>query len=332
MHRSGTSAFSRVANLLGVALGPSLIAPAPDNPSGFWEHKEIVEINERLFYLLGRHWTRYLTPLPDNWWLRHDIRPFQQTLVGLLRRDFSESPVWGLKDPRLCRLLPLWRRVFEEIDCQFYFLHIVRNPLEVADSLSKRDGLPRNVSLILWLQHVLESERETRGHPRVFVTFDQLLEDWRSTTRRVVQAFQWDWEEAIRAYGPQIDLFLNPRMKHHHRGSSFEGGNRLMPDLVAGVYDAVVRASLGEYEGMTRALDGLSRELNTGTNSLLGQLVVPELESQISRVLDAEKNVADLGSQLSRCRAELERIVQSRSWRLTSPLRKLYDYWLRNTN
>jgi len=332
MHRSGTSAVSRVVNLLGVDLGPSLMPTAPDNPSGFWEHKEIVEINEELFYVLGRHWTRFLTPLPENWWLREDIRPFQQRLVALLRRDFSDSAVWGLKDPRLCRLLPLWRLVVEEIDCQCYFLHVIRNPLEVADSLNRRDGLPRNVSMILWLQHVLEAERETRGHPRVFVTFDQLLGDWRFTMRRVALAFQWNWDEAILAAGPHIDPFLNLSMRHHDRGATSGGDNGLMPHIVAGVYDAVVNASMGDQGGMMSVFDGLSHEMNAATSSLLGELVVPELESQISRVMAAEKDVAELRSQLSLCQAALGRILESRSWRLTSPLRRIFDYWTRNKN
>jgi hypothetical protein len=308
MHRSGTSAISRVVNLLGADLGPNLFPPAPDNPSGFWEHQEIMEINERLFYLLGRHWTSYLTRLPDNWWLRDDIRPFQQELVSLVRRDFSESPVWGLKDPRLCRLLPLWLRVFQEIDCQPSFLHTIRNPLEVADSLNRRDGLPRNASLVLWLLHVLEAERETRGYPRVFVTFDQLLQDWRSTMRRVAGVFQWDCDEAIKTVGEEIDLFLNPNM---------------MPSLVAGVYSAVVQASVRDDKGTPNLLDGFSQEIEAGMSSSLAKLVVPELESQISRATTAE-------TQLSICQAELNRVMESWSWWLTSPLRRFYDFWTQN--
>ena len=39
MHRSGTSALTRVLNLLGVELGSELMAAAEDNnETGFWEH------------------------------------------------------------------------------------------------------------------------------------------------------------------------------------------------------------------------------------------------------------------------------------------------------
>jgi len=206
----------------------------------------------------------------------------------------------------------------EEIDCQPCFLHTIRNPLEVADSLNKRDRLPRNPSLMLWLLHVLDAERDTRGYPRVFVTFDQLLEDWRSTMRRVADTFQWDCEEAIERAGAQIDLFLNPRMRHHNREKTSVVDDDSMPALAAGVYNEVVRAAVGEEKEMTSVLDGFDREIRAEMNSLLAELILPELESQLSRAAD--------------CQAELNRVLESWSWWLTSPLRKLYDYWTRNKN
>ena len=56
MHRSGTSALTRVLNLLGVALGDDLMPPGPDNPLGFWEHQGIVSVHEALFAELDRRW------------------------------------------------------------------------------------------------------------------------------------------------------------------------------------------------------------------------------------------------------------------------------------
>ena len=46
MHRSGTSALTRVLNLLGAELGEGLMAPAPGNPGGFWEKREVADLND----------------------------------------------------------------------------------------------------------------------------------------------------------------------------------------------------------------------------------------------------------------------------------------------
>ena len=56
MHRSGTSAVTRVLNLLGVELGSHLMQPGKDNPSGFWEHQDVVAIHERLLEGLDMAW------------------------------------------------------------------------------------------------------------------------------------------------------------------------------------------------------------------------------------------------------------------------------------
>ena len=155
MHRSGTSAIAGVLNLLGVNLGSNLYPPQPHNPLGLWEHREIIETHEELFGLFGRPWFDYLEPLPESWWQDPKIRPIKEKLSEVVKRDFSNSSIWGIKDPRLCRLLPLWHSIFREVQCNPRCIHIIRNPLEVQTSLKKRNNLSNNVSLLLWLQHIL---------------------------------------------------------------------------------------------------------------------------------------------------------------------------------
>ena len=46
MHRSGTSAMTRVLNLLGLELNKGVMPPAEDNVAGFWEANPIVAIND----------------------------------------------------------------------------------------------------------------------------------------------------------------------------------------------------------------------------------------------------------------------------------------------
>ena len=67
MHRSGTSAFSGVLNLLGVDLGAHLLPASNTNQSGYWEHEEIVAVHDRLLMALGSSWDDP-SPLPPNWW------------------------------------------------------------------------------------------------------------------------------------------------------------------------------------------------------------------------------------------------------------------------
>src|ERR1700722_9316263 len=56
MHRSGTSALTGVLHHLGVALGERLMPTSPDNPRGYWEHNDIVDVDHRLMATFGRTW------------------------------------------------------------------------------------------------------------------------------------------------------------------------------------------------------------------------------------------------------------------------------------
>ena len=47
-HRSGTSLVAKSMTCLGAALGERAEWYGPDNPSGFWEHQDVLAINEAI--------------------------------------------------------------------------------------------------------------------------------------------------------------------------------------------------------------------------------------------------------------------------------------------
>ena len=68
---------------------------------------------------------------------------------------------FGVKDPRLCRLMPLWFPIFETLPAEPNFVLTVRHPWEVAESLARRNGLKPSKSFLLWLDHTLQAEAAT---------------------------------------------------------------------------------------------------------------------------------------------------------------------------
>ena len=132
MHRSGTSAVTGALRLCGVELGSELMQPGPDNPKGFWEHAGVVAIHDRLLAALGRSWNDP-RPLPPHWLQTEAAAAAAAALEALLREEFSGSVLWAVKDPRMCRLLPLWWPVLERMGVQAAALFVLRHPREVAD-------------------------------------------------------------------------------------------------------------------------------------------------------------------------------------------------------
>ena len=64
MHRSGTSALTRVLNLLGLDAGRDVLMGASEsNPTGHWEVERLTSFNDRLLDELGGRWN---APPPDR--------------------------------------------------------------------------------------------------------------------------------------------------------------------------------------------------------------------------------------------------------------------------
>lgn len=174
MHRSGTSATTRVVNLLGVPTcdAPDLWGSLPGNPTGYWESASLTQFDEGLLKAVGAAW--YWPPAPElastfASRLAH-VRPHAQTLFRRLHP--TESWVW--KDPRLCLTLPFWRDALED---GIAAVLVLRQPLEVAASLEARDGLSRQWSLALWERYVRNALVHLEGMRVLVVEYQALLDD-----------------------------------------------------------------------------------------------------------------------------------------------------------
>jgi len=220
MHRSGTSLLAGILRILGVSLGEEkrlMHAQQNVNAKGFWEHKEIGAIHEELLAILGSYWSS-IAPLPEEWWNDKRILPYRQRLLNIVRDEFLGNSLWGMKDPRVCRLLPLWRSIFEEIGYSPKCIIISRHPYEVASSLAKRDGLSPTYSLVLWLIHVLELEEYSRGFKRSWVTYEALNTDWEHTVLKVSGDIEVTWPCPVNSTEVKCAMaaFVSKGLWHNH--------------------------------------------------------------------------------------------------------------------
>jgi hypothetical protein len=160
-----------VANLLrirGLSLGPEerLLAANASNEFGHFEHGGFVEINEALLKHLGGSWDNP-PRLRPGW--EHDPALDQMIQAArLLVADFAGGGTWGWKDPRTTILLPFWQKVIPNIR----YVICIRNPLEVAFSLARRDGQSIPAATHLWRQYTCQAMQNTEGHPRILTFYE----------------------------------------------------------------------------------------------------------------------------------------------------------------
>ena len=335
MHRSGTSALARLLNLCGAALPETLVAPAADvNATGFWESQALLALHDEILEASGSSW-HDLRELDANWFTSPAAASFRPRLAALLASEYGAAPLLLVKDPRLCRLLPLWRPVLAEMGIEPLVLLPVRNPLEVAASLRARDGFGEGKSLLLWLRHILAAERDSRGLKRAFVTYEQILADAPGTLARLGRELGVDWPRPPAAAAADMRAFLSPSLRHHAHAADAALANPALPWEVREAYRWHTAAAAGDAPG--DGLDAIATDLAL-TEPLFGpalaaledaaRLSAAELRHWIGSAVERYEAITTLRAYIDHQQREIDRLAahaqaieNSRMWRALAPVR-----------
>lgn len=243
MHRSGTSALTRVLSLCGASLPRQLIPASERNARGYFESQTIWRHHEALLEEAGTSWFDP-SPLPPAWFDSPAATDWVERLAEAVRHEFGESQAFVLKDPRICRLLPLWRRVLAEVGAEPRCVLPLRHPNEVAASLDRSEGIAVQHGLLLWLDYLLAAEKYSRDLPRSFVLFGDLVADWRSVIARIERDLDYRFPRRSREAEAEVDGFLTPDLRHEQVRDPAPGAGTLHPWL-----DAVWRWALDAEAG-----------------------------------------------------------------------------------
>lgn len=180
MHRSGTSVVMRLLNLLGVEVGPEekLMPPTANNPRGYWESQAIADLDDDILGRLGGSWDAPPT-LSASSFASPQLADLRRRARAILEADFADAELWGWKDPRTCLVLPFWQRLVPSLR----YVICVRNPMDVARSLARSDGIEHGLSL--WVRYLRDSLEYTLGRPRLLVFYEDVLDDWERELQRL---------------------------------------------------------------------------------------------------------------------------------------------------
>lgn len=329
MHRSGTSALTRGLEVLGIDLGRNLKEPVPgDNDKGFFEDWALSTINDELMALKGGRWDS----LAISALSRSDedaINVLKLRALTEIERAFSDSIFFAFKDPRTSRTLPFWKDVLSRRGVKAFYVIAFRNPMSVADSLAARDGFDRRRSYHLWLLHTLSAVKETEGEARVFVDFDELVDDPEAVLKRIAATIDdpriVPGAQALQVYKRE---FLDPELRRHRNQDNQLDLDRAASTFVNDVYKLLRREaaagaltqaeSHAAWEPKLRAFESLSphleyadvldRDLREAMNSVAaksGEIqhlrdVINNLNTEIVGLRSArETDVAALSHQLA---------------------------------
>jgi hypothetical protein len=285
-------------------LPADLLDPGPDNVTGHWEPKAVVDIHEDLLTIVGSAWDD-IAAFPRSWFDSDASLPFRARLAGALRRDFGDARLIVVKDPRICRLVPLWKSVLAELDIEPLFVIPIRNPLEIAASLERRDQFPQQKSLLLWLRYFLDAERDTRDYPRSFVAYDSLLTDWRTVVDTIGRDIRVTWPRRSDAAAAETEQFISRQHRHHTLGADAFFACADVPEWVKTSFTWALRA-VERLPVEPDTLDTLHCELDTASRAFM-PLVTDRVVTIASLTATVKRLTETSAAQAEQLRRELAR-------------------------
>lgn len=299
MHRSGTSLLTGLIANGGFSIGKSVMAPAEDNPKGFFENQRIVDFNERLLNSFGLGWSSWQT-LPDRWFF--SLNPeVSKEATDLVEKEFGDSSEICIKDPRICRLLPFWRSVLTELGFEIVVVLTTRQSDEVSSSLQARDGMGKARADALWLRYnldAMQSVEETKG---IHISYQTVLEEPYAALSKVSALTGVDLN------APE-EGFVDHALKHHESATIptwaalvSECCRRFPekpdPVLESLVFPLIADLAEQEHRVLSQSLEGVSLESSSGKEAALFNQAEEAKRHAISLSTELEtgrKYIADL--------------------------------------
>lgn len=221
MHRSGTSAVTGLLGQLGLGMpaDEDLVPASADNERGHWESRSIVQVNNQLFRRYGG--LLFSPPSLSEGW-QHDtgLQDLRAEAARRVQDSFGHRPI-ALKDPRCCITLPFWQMV---IDPPVAAVFVFRDPVEVAQSLRARSGLPLVHGLAAWERYVRAASTNLHGITTLAADFERVLSDPAAWCEELIGFLSEVGVTIDRERRDAAGTFVKTELHHQRAGSELTPG------------------------------------------------------------------------------------------------------------
>ncbi len=314
-HRSGTSLCTAAIEALGADARLGEHYANEENLKGFFEHPEIVDFNERLLADLRGSWDNPLfdglraldTPAIEGWY---------SAGVSLFEKLFGGVRCSVVKDPRLCQLLGFWREVFQRCgfaDEQIAIVHMLRDPVEVAVSQSRRAvdnpvfyeyGRELAEGGALWLSLTGQALEQSRGLAQLYLGYSELLREPRDCLSRLAEFLKLDAGRAeARVF---VEDFVDPGL---YRSSADEPAReqleRSLPQAPA-MYG--ILRPLSQQLDDARIAEAIALYHSESCRETLAAIVAPAFSRLSNRSREESLDLQRSADQLADLRQQIEEL------------------------
>jgi hypothetical protein len=328
MHRSGTSVTSRLLECLGAVNSSNLMAKHADNPKGFFEDQDIYQFNEsKLLPELGVTWQSIGFV---DWTALSSKKRSKLALEALeiLRKNYSLSnPLSVVKEPRIGILLPFWIPVLIHAGYNIKIVCSVRDPISVARSLGKRNGISISHSGALYLTYWLSILTHIQDLPVGFVQFDDTLENPTKCLGKIARKLEILLPENYQTRLHNFSAsFVDESLRHSQIDSSDLFLESDLPPLTIELYQALLVATKAQNVKRTSRFIAKANKIVHPLQPVLDSYDKVYIESMRAKTLEAEvksllEDQAEASLTETTSNVMQQQIAQSEITRLNEELR-----------
>jgi len=302
MHRSGTSMVARLLNMMGAYFSNEEMAmPATAaNPKGYWERKDVRQLNDDVISSLGMSWDNISDFNLQS--LEQVPADFQSRAQQIIFNIETQRP-WMIKDPRFSLLLPLWRP-FLEIPVAIY---VYRRPLQVAQSLKKREDFSLMLGIALWEKYNVYGLAHCADLPKILVCHEALMNDPVTTVKKLYQALGEHEVQGLRLPADKEILAFIDQQFFHERSNS-QAQNAYLNRQQAVLVEAFESEEIFNLNSLPQLSQGASEILAEYKNKLVAaeQTLVYQRE-----LTEHQNNSRQQEEQLTELQHNLDQVTQT---------------------
>ena len=281
---SATTALMGVLSQLDIYLGSRLIKSGESNIKGYPKDSMLYQMNKNILAQIESSWD-------DLYYNEIKIDQIEgiEELQELIEKEFEYADIFALQDPHLIYLFPLYQKVLQNLDIEIKVILPYRNPFDMVEELEKQEGIIIENGMLLWVYHFLLAEKLSRGYERVFVSFDELLQESASTINEISAMLHLNVESKYLQKEVAIEEFL----EQNFQLSSLSMDN-LSSKTPKGIREILALKEKFNSDNLNKKFDNLYERFSSYQKLFYNSTVIKRLQSGIK----AKESLVDMQREL----------------------------------